>query len=277
MNKKQRKFLYFLASLFVKRSRLVPSSHPLDVIIPVIEKDLKILPLCLEGIKQCVSHPISAIYLVAPENRLIRSFCAERNLVFIDENSVLGYSPRSIRYLVNGHTDRSGWIFQQLLKLSGTLGEAEEFLVVDADHILLRPHTFVDANGKYVFYQSKEFHSPYYVNAFKLLGRKNISWLSYVAHKMIFSKKELSALKKEIESQTGQRWDRAIIQSLDANELSSFSEYEMYGNYIPACRKITLPWRNKNLCYSSLASYEELQKKYGNRYRAVTFPDYKNG
>lgn len=275
MNNRRRKFLYFWASLFLKHPRLVSSPRPIDVVIPVIEKDLKILPLCLEGIRQCVNNPIMAIYVVAPLNGAIQAFCAEQGLVFIDERSVLGYSSSDIHYLVNGDTDRSGWIFQQLLKLSGTIGEADEFLVMDSDHVLLCPHTFIEVGGKYVFYQSKEFHPPYYENAFKLIGQENVSPLSYVAHKMIFSRKELANLKEEIEKRNQLKWDQAIIRSLNPNELSSFSEYEIYGNYLPSRLKITLPWRNKNLCYSSLASYKGLQEKYGSRYKAVTFPDYK--
>ena len=46
---------------------LIPSNEPIDVVIPIIAKDLKILPLCLEGVKNCVRHTIKQIYIVAPE------------------------------------------------------------------------------------------------------------------------------------------------------------------------------------------------------------------
>ena len=46
-----------------------------DVVIPIIAKDLRILPLCLEGVRRCVAHPIKQIYIVAPSQPEIIEFC----------------------------------------------------------------------------------------------------------------------------------------------------------------------------------------------------------
>lgn len=272
--KKKRKFYYFLSSLFTRNYNLTPASEPIDIVIPVIEKDLKILPYCLEGIRRCVTNPIQAYYIVAPVTPAISGFCTRHSLTLIPEESVLGFGPADIRYQPNG-INRSGWIFQQLLKLVGTIGTCEHFLVVDADHILLRPHTFLTADSKTVFYQSRECHLPYYRTLFRMTGQIFTDRLSYVDHKMLFSKTQLQILKTDIENHCGTTWIQAILNHLDNKEVSCFSEYETYGFLFPHTRKKRLPWRNKNLTIKSLLTYDELANRYSPRYLAVTFPDYK--
>ncbi len=271
---KRRKALYAVRTLF-ERPLPPPSGEKIDVVIPVVAKDLAILPLCLEGVRRCLNHPIGEIYAVAPRLPEIVGFCRSHGLEFVDELSVLGYGPRDIGYRPCG-TDRSGWIFQQLVKLSGAVGNREHSLVVDADHILLRPHTFLTRRGRTVFYGSRECHWPYYDAVARLMGSVRMEWLSYVDHKMLFSKSQLDHLKEQLEARSRRSWDRAILDSLQPDETSAFSEYELYGLTFPARRKIVRPWRNKTLHYGHLADYDALRRRWGRRYRAVTFPEWIN-
>lgn len=251
----------------------------LDVVIPVLEKDLRVLPLCLEGVRRCVNHSLGKIYLVSPESERVFAFCAKNDLIFVEESSVLGYSPRDVRFVTSSGRDRSGWLFQQLIKLSGALGDNPYYLVIDADHVLLHPHTFFTEDHRYLFYRSNERHLPYYQNIRRLLGEdatRRPVLFSYVTHKMFFDKARLAALRALIEKKSGKRWDRAIMDSLDRTQLSPFSEFELYGQYISSADKINRPWRTKSMTYDFLDSYENLYKRYGKRYWAVTFPDYYN-
>lgn len=276
MNKTLRKYCYQWASFCFGNKTYEPdTSTQIDVVIPVIEKDLDILPLCLEGVRNCVPHPILNTYIVAPATPRILDFCSQNGLLFIDETKVLGYGPKDIDYCVNG-TNRSGWIFQQLLKLSGRIGTASHFLVIDADHILIRPHTFLDTEGHTVFYQSKEFYPPYYRKLETLLGKEYHETLSYVDHKILFSHEWLEKMQQHLEKRFGMAWDKVILQHLDTDEISCFSEYETYGTYFPKEKKHLLPWRNKNLTYDKRESFKQLQAKYGKHYRAITFPEYLN-
>lgn len=274
MTPKLRKFLYLLATL-TERPLPPPAGEQIDVVIPVVPKDLAVLPLCLEGVRHGVNHPVSAVYIVAPRRQEIVDFCRQRGLVFVDERSVLGYGPDAIDYRPRG-IDRSGWIFQQLLKLSGTVGRCEHYLVIDADHVLLRPHTFLTTRGRTVFYGSRECHQPYYDTAARLLPGIRTEWLSYVDHKMLFSCTQLDILKEQLEIRSGKSWDRAILDSLPAGETSGFSEYELYGLSFDPSGKIIRPWRNKSLRYSELSDYDTLRRRWGRRYRAVTFPEWMN-
>lgn len=262
----------------LKNDASIPSNNEhIDVIIPAIEKDISILPLCIEGLRTCVCHPIDNIYIVSPKSNAIEAFCRKNGLTFVDEESVLGYSPRTMQPVIAGaeRRNRATWIFQQLLKLSGAVGTNRHFLVIDSDHILLRPHTFITADHKTVFYQSLQYHKPYYDAIARLLGIECNAKLSYIAHKMVFDRTVLSQIRCQIEQNTGMSWDKAIIAVAErADTISGFSEFETYGNFVADGNKVHLPWRHKSLGYSKITNYENLRQQYASRYRAITFPSY---
>ena len=270
----------YVVSERYKRTMPLPSKEEaIDVVIPVIEKDLDTLPLCIEGIRRCIRNNVDKIYIISPKIETIIRVAEQYKLHFIDENSVLGYSPRDFKVITRSGKNRSGWIFQQLLKLSGKIGNNRFFIVIDSDHILINPHTFISEEGKHVFYQSKEYYYPYYENIKRLTGEYPYQHLSYIAHKMVFDKEKLTHLRNTIKQKNtalGDSWDKIIINSLNTNYDSSFSEFELYGHFIPASEKIRLPWKQKELQKGDkLPNYEELVKEYANQYLSVTFPDYR--
>jgi len=276
MNKFCRKIIYGWEVLVHSCWNFKPSDVPIDVLIPVCEKDLLILPLALQGLREQVKHPIAAIYIIATDSGVIKDFCRLHNCCFVDEASVLGYTAKDldIKIMPEGR-DRSGWIFQQLLKLSGKIGHSPYFLTLDADHILLRPHVFLTKDGKTIFYGSREYHHPYYENIKSILGFIPKSRLSYVAHKMLFDRKQLAVLRSRIEERMGKPWDKAICESLDRTQISGFSEFELYGNFFPKQLKLQLPWCAHSLTIDKRTDYETLRHKYRWWYAAVTFPDYR--
>lgn len=260
----------------IKFPAIAPSTDVIDVVIPIIKKDLDILPLCFEGIQQCVTNQIMGIYIVAPEEKEIIDFCHAHNVHFVNERQVLGITPKDINLIINEsngkQSDRSGWLFQQLIKLSGKIGTCENYLCIDADHILIRPHTFLNKENIPVFYMSSENHKAYYANIEKLIGYSQLSSLSYVAHKMIFNKNKLQELHRYIENRNNKKWTEAIISSYNRKEGAGFSEFELYGNYIH--KKILRPWKQKSLTYKFLNTYSLLQERYSNKYNCLTFSAY---
>lgn len=257
-----------------RHPELKPSQEPIDVVLPVIAKDLRILPLCLEGIRACVRHRIMQIYVVAPPMKEIVDFCASHNLVFVDENSIFGFSPQSLNYYTKRGRNRSGWIFQQFVKLSGNVGSCRYYLCVDADHVLIHPHVFLTDKGEHVFYMSYENHKPYYDIIHRILPGLDIASLSYVDHKMLFDKEVLHRLQQAIsDNNGGKEWKQVILENLDHYENSGFSEFETYGNFVT--NKVTRPWLHKRLSYKRISEYQVLRSKYERWYRwSLTFPDY---
>ena len=83
-----KRYIYRMYCLF-PFNRLIGSKESIDVVIPCIEKDLQILPLCLQGIRKNIDNPVKDIYIVAPDTEMIRRFCSENDLVYVDEIIVL--------------------------------------------------------------------------------------------------------------------------------------------------------------------------------------------
>src|SRR5262249_43054683 len=147
---------------------------PLEVLIPAIPKDYSMLPAVIKSVREQVRHPIGDIFLVAPDSPEIRLIAETHACLFCDESRQLPIEKSDSDYTWR-EIDRSGWLFQQLLKLSGDqLGSHEHFLVVDADTCFLRPHVFIKGK-KTLFLFSDPYRTPYYVVFAKLLGEKTTS------------------------------------------------------------------------------------------------------
>ena len=58
-----------------RQRHLEPSATPIDIVIPIIRKDLDILPLCLQGVRKHVNQNVKNIYIVAPDDADIKAFC----------------------------------------------------------------------------------------------------------------------------------------------------------------------------------------------------------
>lgn len=248
------------------------------MVIPIIAKDLKILPLCLDGVRHCVAHPIQQIYIVAPAHPEILQFCQQHDLQFVDETSIFGFGPMELNIQFhdeNGHVwNRSGWLFQQFVKLSGKVGSCRYYLCIDADHVLIRPHIFLTEDSKTVFYMSYEEHQPYYDNIHRMLPDLALDTLSYVDHKMLFDKEQLARLHQTLSGNSGKQWTDVIKENYIIYSHAGFSEFELYGNFVQ--EKIRRPWLQKRLSYQRLADYDTLRRQWSGSRWSLTFPDYIN-
>lgn len=276
---KTRHALYLIWDKLYFRKIKPAKDIEIDVVIPVIETDLVMLPLCLEGLRKNVDHTVKNIYLVSPNSDSIKEFATAYGVSFLDESTLFNYKPSDINYILTAGPrkglDRSGWIYQQLIKLSGKVGTCRYYLVIDADHVLLQPHTFISEEKRTVFYQATEYNIPYYKAIKRLLGFYPVSMFSYVSHKMLFDKQELEQLQETIEERSAskQSWDKIIIANLDSRVTSDFSEFELYGNFVAANKKIIMPWRERMLADTGNITYETLKRNYP-RKLSVTLPHY---
>ncbi|SDD11443.1 hypothetical protein SAMN02799630_02131 [Paenibacillus sp. UNCCL117] len=209
----------------------ISSQTKIDVLIPAIEKDMKTLPHVIDAVRKYVRHPIGSILIVAPRKGSLIELCRRKGCRFVDENTVFPLTKKDMNYR-SRTWDRSGWLFQQLLKFCGdTLCTADYFLVIDADTVLIRPHTFL-SGGKTVFY-CRNWSQPEYFRTYrKLLGRKRSASVSFVTHYMLFKRTKLRQLKKTIEAKHGMKWYHAILRSMNKSRQFAFSEFETYGNYL---------------------------------------------
>lgn len=208
----------------------VTPERRIDVVIPVGPNDNDTLPHLIASLSK-VQQIVEKIYIVSRDDPKIRGVCAELNLEFVDETSVLGFDKSKCAYQVGG-IDRSGWLFQQLLKLScDQISLSEYILVVDADTVFISPISFF-SRGRYVFYKSLEWNQNYF-DAFEyLFKRKPNAKYSLTSHMMIFNRKYLAAMREDIERKHGVRWHDAYLETRNSLHPSCVSDYECYGNWV---------------------------------------------
>ncbi|MCQ6560761.1 DUF6492 family protein [Paenibacillus mendelii] len=245
----------------------------IDIFIPAIEKDLGTLPYVIDSAKKHVQHPIGRIYVVSPDSARIKSVCRRKGCTFVNERSLLPITKADIHYR-SKKWDRSGWLYQQLLKLGGDkLGSQKHYLVMDADTVLIRPHTF-KSGGKPVFYCRKWSQPEYFRTYSKLMGKKKTAASSFVTHYMLFNKAKVAQLKQKIAAKHGTSWYTAIIRSIDKTKQFGFSEYETYGNYIHSIQPGQLVIRsamNKSLSMNASQVSSARMKELAKKYRSISF------
>jgi hypothetical protein len=252
------------------------SQLPLEVVIVATDKDAPTLPLVVAGVKKNLRHPIRAIHIIAPESAQIQSLCHELGCSFVAENSLLPITRKDITYLWQG-VDRSGWLFQQLLKLGvDSICQEEHFFVIDSDTILLQPQVF-ETEDQLLLLHSDEYHLPYFIVNRALTGLTELKTPSCVAHQMLFSVERLRTLHNHIENIHNKPWYECILQFCDYSQGSGFSEFELYGQWClqkyahaTKCQY----WDNLALPRSRLVDLSRLENKYGKKYRSLSFHSY---
>nr|WP_310550509.1 DUF6492 family protein [Paenibacillus sp. YX.27] len=245
----------------------------IDVLIPAIEKDLSTLGAVVDGVRAQVKHSIGRILIVAPRKPRLLAFCRRKGCTFVDENTVLPLTKKGVVYR-SQTWERSGWLFQQLLKLGGDrICTADYFLVIDADTVLIAPHRF-RKDGKTVFY-TRNWSQPEYFRTYRrLMGHPRPARVSFVTHYMLFERAALARMKREIEARHGLPWYRAVLKSMDRKRPFAFSEFETYGNYMYRTDRsgmILRPARNRSLNTSPEALPPERRKALAKRCRSLSF------
>ncbi len=264
--------LFYKSFLRLTKSsgRNLHSNKKIDILIPVAEKDLGTLPFVVECARINIINPIGEIFIVGKKG-IIESQSNKLNCTFVDEDFFLPIKKREIVF--NGKEwHRAGWLYQQLIKLNAdAIAKNENILVLDSDTCLSQKQTFVFDDDSIILNFSDEYHFPYGAYSRFINLKKRFS-LSFVSHHMIFSKKILVNLKKDIEIFTGKNWIESILQNIDYNEPSCFSEYELYGNYIyynfPG--KYHLEYWNNRGVKNEPVTIKESYKKY----KSVSFHQY---
>jgi hypothetical protein len=252
------------------------SATAIDCLIVAASKDTAVIGYTIEGLRRNLRHPNPRIAIIGQDDPSLEEMASRIGVGFVSERTLLPITKSDIDYQFNGR-DRSGWLFQQLLKLVGDqIVTTEHYLVIDADTVLVRPQSFLQDQSP-VLLHSDEHHAPYFDVAATLLGHTTANTLSHVAHMMLFSVDRVRALRQHLETRHGRAWYDAIVANTRRDTGSGFSEFELYGQWCEmryATETVHDYWHGRSLTRDQLRPLGELEQTYGAEHRAVSFHSY---
>lgn len=186
------------------------------------------------------------IYVIASAKA--GSLLREKNVdvEFVDEDMLLPHMTfQGVKKCIEKRTadikaiNRTGWYFQQFLKMAFSMScQEESYLVWDADTIPTKTVEMYAADGKKIFDVKTEYYEPYFItmhHLFPELTKRNS--YSFISEHMLFDTLIMRELINKIEQNTqieGKNFWEKIINSVCLDDLSGsgFSEFETYGTYV---------------------------------------------
>ena len=222
----------------------------MDIVVVFHSKDQKVLPYCLKGL----SH--------IKEKRNIYLVCNDpveyEGATYISE-TLYPFSKKDVdSYILEKYHWRSGWYFQQLLKLYAHRvipNLSDTFLIVDTDTVFVNDVSFIDTDGIPLYATGTEYHMQYFDHMAKLLPGlvKQFPDKSGVAHHTVFQKEFLDEFFTIVENIHKVPFWRAMMQCVDPDtaNISGMAENETYFTYMfqyhrDKVRLRTLAWQNLN-------------------------------
>jgi Family of unknown function (DUF6492) len=218
--------------------------EPIDVVIPCHEKDVPLLDMCIAGIRENGKN-IGRVYVISKS-----PFTKEAE--WVDETLFpFSYSSVNRQVYREEQGDRTGWVFQQLLKFYAPFVIPEissNVLIIDADTVFLNPVSFITEKGNPMFNPRLQYTPSYFTHMKKLLPSvKPNKIISAVTHHMLFQRAVLEDLFSEVEKLHQKPFWEAFCDCTSF-PVSVPSEYEIYYHFFASRSKQPklhlLKWRN---------------------------------
>lgn len=218
------------------------TNEPIDVVIPSIEKDIKILNHCIAGVKKNCKN-IGRIIVVSAKKLTDEAEWFDENLYPFTKEQVSIYLIKDRKLGIKFLRERPnwvGWYYQQLLKLYAAYvipDISSNILIVDSDTIFLNPVEFLNKEnaGMYCPWESKIIES-YFVHARKLIPGFKRPYPKYtgIAHHMLFQKCVLDDLFKTVTDYYKKDFWKVFCLCVHPRHICTqgASEYEIYFNFL---------------------------------------------
>ncbi|MGI5172156.1 hypothetical protein H0R92_00950 [Treponema sp. OMZ 840] len=228
----------------------------ISIFIPHIAQNNHLLKLNLPLIKKNLNP--QKVYIAAAQPALDDlSFLKDKTVALIDEDSILpGLSFKTTQKLMEKAglpVERTGWYFQQFLKLGWALKDEDSpwYLSWDSDTIPVRPVSFFSDTGKPLFIKKTEFNPAYFETIEKTLGLKKNNDFSFIAEAMLFNKDFVKSMINTIENNSAVQgnvfYEKILYAAAQSSFVqSAFSEFETYGTYVSACFPGSYEFKSSN-------------------------------
>jgi FkbM family methyltransferase len=201
-------------------------------------KDLEVWKVASKFIVRNIK---SKNYIVIVPDNEVELFTKSTNKKFKvkPESLFIGKLKESLKERISiANQDRIGWYLQQFIKFSAIKkaiinnADNDVILIWDADTIPLKKLNFISTNNKIAYYIGKENHKPYFSFIKKFLGLDKIVKFSFITQCFPARVIWIKDFFKCLENRHKKKWQDALINSIDFNQRTGFSEYETLGTFI---------------------------------------------
>lgn len=224
-----------------------------DVLILVAPKDFNKLPFVCESIIKNLKGQTPNFYFVSP--CAIPDEYRHVDGQYLMDREVIDYDFTKIT-----NTHRQGWYRQQFIKLFQAV-TSDNYLVIDAD-IWIANHLFIITNKPTFFLGRQQHHLPYFRFMKEVLNLDKVYPYSFISEIMLFQRWRIQHLIASLEVDETEFIDICVNKINEIGDNSSFSEYELYGNYVMKtwpydykCKQLKVLSQHKNREWTQ----EELQ------------------
>lgn len=253
----------FKSANFVKqggKTSLSSSEAKVEIYMLASEKDVECLDITIPFAYRSVSGlAISCLVLVVPDP-LVEKIEHDLDGLSIDfkvrpESSVVSYSDLAI--IRNYFGERSGWVYQQTLKLALLQNSMATYaLIVDSDTVLLNPREWVSADASIALTPTEEFNDAYFL-FLENFGSLNVPpETSFIPHHMFYEISAFRKLTQQLEIDNTARIIEKIKEHSNFSNPSPFSlDYEMYAQWslsMSNSRVRLIRWSNISVSRSKL-------------------------
>lgn len=231
----------------------------LDVVIPIVKGDI---PTFINNLPYIWKHlPVKRIILIGSKS--IKPLIADLNGVeFQDEDNINeGMSLKTIKDIkkkISGRDQRSGWYFQQFLKMAyANICNDDYYLIWDSDTIPLKDIDFFDDSGKpYLDYRNYVKYDECFFETQNILFpkeylKKTVDW-SFICEHLLVNVNIMRSLLDNL-TKNGSAGKTTFFENImfiipkSLINLSGFSEFETYAAYVlknyPGMYTLR-PWKN---------------------------------
>ena len=249
---------------------MTASHHlPIDIAIPVAEKDYEKLAISLPAILAHSKNPIRRVYIIARNDgyRACLPASVAQQTVLIDE-AHFPFGKNDIAELLREKGSAHGhasWYYQQLLKFyvfTVIPDPAAHILILDADFAFCQPVEFIDPQGRMVLAHGYPFkwllntrdypETVEHVHA--EFAKKFVpGWqagnpFSGMQHHMLFEKNIMQDLFDRVEAHHQLPFWRAFIALVEVEKWNAAAEYVIYYHAARQHYAAHLSTRHLNAC-----------------------------
>ena len=179
-----------------------------SIIIPVVYKDYSFLNKSIKYILEYFSPVMVYIITDSRMAKYLPKRVKSCDLCqVVDENHIVeGLSLAridSIIKVLGRHHTKSGWYYQQFLKMGFAMSrycETDYYLSWDSDTIPLKEFVFFDNDNHPYFTMKSEYHKPYFDTMQRVLSIGKANPCSYIAEHMMFNKQIMEEMITKIDS-----------------------------------------------------------------------------